>query len=56
VKCLERGFGPKTHDVTREMKRLHNEGLYDVYVLFNKYHSGDQTTNGVPFLGYNNVS
>jgi len=45
VKCLEKGFGPKTHTVTREMRRLHNEELYDVYVVFSKYYSGDQIKN-----------
>jgi len=42
VKCVKKGFGPKAHDVTREMRRLHNEEHYDVYVLFTKYYSGDQ--------------
>jgi hypothetical protein len=49
VKCLEKGFGPKAHDVAREMRRLHNEELYDVYVLFTKYYSGDQINNTVFF-------
>ena len=45
MKCLEKGFGPKMHAVTREMRRLHNEELYNVYVLFTKYYLGDQIKN-----------
>ena len=32
-------------EVTEEWKRLHEEELYDLYVLFPRYCSGDQVKN-----------
>jgi hypothetical protein len=30
-KVLRRIFGPKTHELTEQWRRLHNEELYDLY-------------------------
>jgi hypothetical protein len=32
---LRRIFGPKRDEVTGELRRLHNEELYDMYFLLN---------------------
>jgi hypothetical protein len=41
-RVLRKIFRPKRNEVTGEWRRLHNEGLYDLYLLLTKYYSGDQ--------------
>ena len=38
---LAKVFGPKTHEVARTCRRLHNEELWDLYSL-TKYCSADR--------------
>jgi hypothetical protein len=39
---LRKIFRPKRKEVTGEWRKLHNEGLYDLYLPLTKYYSGDQ--------------
>ena len=39
---LRRIFGPKRDEVTGEWRRLHNEELNDLFVLFTQYCVGDK--------------
>jgi hypothetical protein len=41
-RVLRKIFRPKRKEVTREWRRLHNEGLHVLYLLLTKYYSGDQ--------------
>ena len=41
-RVLRKIFRPKRNEVTGEWRRLHNEELYDLYLLLTKYYSGDQ--------------
>jgi hypothetical protein len=36
-RVLRRMFGPKRDEVTEEWRKLHNEELRDVFILFAKY-------------------
>jgi hypothetical protein len=41
-RVLRKIFRPKRKEVTGEWRRLHKEGLYDLYLPLTKYYSGDQ--------------
>jgi hypothetical protein len=44
-RVLMRIFGPRSNEVTREWRKLHNEELNDLY--YSQYFSGDKIENNV---------